>query len=121
MVPSVRIGQTTKRVCFDLSNLEPRRTPTPLQRLDRRIVYGIGEQNFDASDRSRHRKQRQRGNYEANNHISYKVSNHASRSERGSLVDRGANGGIVGNDAKVIHTYEHAKVDVTGIDNHELT
>ena len=55
-----------------------------------------------------------------NNHVSYNVSNHASRSERGSLVDRGANGGIVGNDAKVIHTYKHAKVDVTGIDNHEL-
>jgi len=35
------------------------------------------------------------------------------------LVDRGANGGILGSDAKVI--FKHSKtVDVTGIDNHEL-
>ena len=34
-------------------------------------------------------------------------------------MDRGANGGILGNDAKVIGTYEW-KVDVTGIDNHEI-
>ena len=50
----------------------------------------------------------------------YTVSTHArKRSKRGSLMDRGANGGIVGNDARVYlqHTRE---VDVTGIDNHEL-
>ena len=41
------------------------------------------------------------------------------RSRRGSLVDRGANGGILGNDAKVILQH-HRSVDVTGIDNHEL-
>ena len=41
------------------------------------------------------------------------------RSKRGSLVDRGANGGICGNDAVV--TLQHQRtVDVTGIDNHEL-
>ena len=56
-----------------------------------------------------------------NNHVSYNVSNHASRSERGSLVDRGANGGVIGNDARIIYTYVHAHVDVTGIDNHELS
>ena len=38
---------------------------------------------------------------------------------RGSLVDRGANGGILGSDAKVTVTHQH-QVDVTGIDNHEL-
>ena len=42
-----------------------------------------------------------------------------SRSKRGTLVDRGANGGIVGNDARVIHTHQR-QVDVTGIDNHEI-
>ena len=51
----------------------------------------------------------------------YKVSAHArvSRDSRGALVDRGANGGILGNDARVIlqHTRE---VDVTGIDNHQI-
>ena len=54
-----------------------------------------------------------------NTHV-YNVSNHSvSRSKRGSLLNRGANGGILGNDARVYlqHTRE---VDVTGIDNHEL-
>lgn len=50
--------------------------------------------------------------------LKYNVSKHL-RSLRGSLVDRGANGGILGNDAKVIHVHMR-EVDVTGIDNHEL-
>jgi len=35
------------------------------------------------------------------------------------LVDRGANGGMLGNDAKVIFK-RNKTADVTGIDNHEL-
>ena len=38
---------------------------------------------------------------------------------RGALVDRGANGSIVGNDARIIRRLNW-EVDVTGIDNHEL-
>ena len=50
-----------------------------------------------------------------------RVSEHAiKRSRRGTLVDRGANGGILGNDAKVIFQRQK-RVDVTGIDNHELS
>ena len=49
------------------------------------------------------------------------MSNHnASCKRRGSLVDRGANGGILGNDAIVIREHRRS-VDVTGIDNHEMT
>jgi len=48
------------------------------------------------------------------------ASKHAiKRSKRGALVDRGANGGMLGNDAKVIFK-RNKTVDVTGIDNHEL-
>ncbi len=43
-----------------------------------------------------------------------------TKGQRGSLVDRGANGGIVGSDAHVIHQYTKT-VDVTGIDNHEMS
>jgi len=48
------------------------------------------------------------------------ASKHAiKRSERGTLVDPGANGGTLGNDAKVI--FKRSKtVDVNGVDNHEL-
>jgi len=50
-----------------------------------------------------------------------RASNHAiKRSKRGTLADRGANGGMLGNDTKV--TFRRNKsVDVTGIDNHELS
>ena len=52
--------------------------------------------------------------------IRYRVSQHKTkRNSRGALVDRGANGGIIGSDAIVIHEH-HKTVDVTGIDNHEL-
>ncbi len=49
----------------------------------------------------------------------YKVTAHISRNKNGSLVDRGANGGIIGSDAIVMHQHQRV-VDVTGIDNHEL-
>ena len=59
--------------------------------------------------------------YKACTHeISYHVSNANFRTERGALIDRGANGGVLGSDAIV--TFEHMRrIDVTGIDNHELT
>jgi len=48
------------------------------------------------------------------------ASKHAiKRSKRGALVDRGANGGMLGNDAKVIFK-RNKTADVTGVDNHEL-
>ncbi len=52
--------------------------------------------------------------------IKYIASNHVIRSLRGSLVDRGANGGIIGNDTRIRRRYPRS-VDVTGIDNHEMT
>ena len=51
--------------------------------------------------------------------IVYNVTNYTTRSSRGALVDRGANGGILGSDAKPF--FQHTRtVNVTGIDNHEL-
>ena len=44
----------------------------------------------------------------------------AKRHERGALVDRGANGGILGNDVVVLVKHIQC-LDVTGIDNHELS
>ena len=35
-------------------------------------------------------------------------------------MDRGANGGIAGNDCVVIREYDR-EVDITGIDNHEIS
>ena len=54
-------------------------------------------------------------------HVLYNVTAHKSKTNRGALIDRGANGGIAGSDAKVIHVHLDQQVDVTGIDNHEIT
>ncbi len=40
-------------------------------------------------------------------------------SSSGSLVDRGANGGLAGSDVKVLHKTGRF-VDIAGIDNHTL-
>ena len=37
------------------------------------------------------------------------------KNDRGVLVDRGANGGLIGTDARVFRSYPHHEVDVTGI------
>ena len=54
----------------------------------------------------------------------YHVSEHETRrgrAKRGPLIDRGANGGILGNDARVFRkSLPPREVDVTGIDNHEM-
>jgi len=51
----------------------------------------------------------------------YLVSPHAAqRGNRGALKDRGANGGIIGNDAHILYTHPGQEVDITGIDNHQI-
>jgi len=51
----------------------------------------------------------------------HRASAHAARrGNRDALVDRGANGGIIGDDAHVLYTHPGQEVDVTGIDNHQI-
>ena len=50
-----------------------------------------------------------------NAHITYHVAQ-ANQAKHGSLVDRGANGGLAGSDVRVLSTLS---CTVTGIDNHE--
>ena len=50
--------------------------------------------------------------------VTYKVSAHASTPTQ-SLVDRGANGGVGGADVRLV-SRSHRKVDVQGIDNHQV-
>ena len=54
-----------------------------------------------------------------NVNIIYSVSKINTRDQLG-LVDRGANGGIGGSDVRVIFK-TNRKVDICGIDNHEVT
>ena len=53
-----------------------------------------------------------------NAHITYHVAQ-AQQAKHGSLVDRGANGGLAGSDVRILSTSSR-KCTVTGIDNHEI-
>ena len=53
--------------------------------------------------------------------MQYNISAHKASSQ-GSLVDRGANGGLAGSDVRVIHPHANPRlVDVSGIDSHQVT
>ena len=56
--------------------------------------------------------------YSINKTHIYHVSKHSS-SHYGSLIDRGANGGLAGSDVRILERTGRT-VSVTGIDNHEL-
>ena len=53
-----------------------------------------------------------------NHHSTYHVAQ-ASQAKHGSLVDRGANGGLAGSDVRIL-SRSSRKCTVTGIDSHEL-
>ena len=54
----------------------------------------------------------------SNHHFTYHVAQ-ASQAKHGSLVDRGANGGLTVSDVKIL-SRSSRKYTVTGIDSHEL-
>ena len=53
-----------------------------------------------------------------NHHYTYLVAQ-AAQAKHGSLVDRGANGGLAGSDVRIL-SRSSRKCTVTGIDSHEL-
>ena len=53
-----------------------------------------------------------------NHHFTYHIAQ-ASQAKHGSLVDRGANGGLAGSDVRIL-SRSSRKCTVTGIDSHEL-
>ena len=54
------------------------------------------------------------------NQHSYRVSAHKT-GRPDSLVDRGANGGLAGGDVRILETVSGREVDISGIDNHQVT
>ena len=53
-----------------------------------------------------------------NHHFTYHIAQ-ASQAKHGSLVDRGANGGLAGSDVRIL-SRSSRKCTVTGVDSHEL-
>ena len=57
--------------------------------------------------------------YREVNMVNYNVSAYCTTARKGALVDRGANGGIAGEDVRII-AKTGRQVDVQGIDNHQI-
>jgi hypothetical protein len=56
----------------------------------------------------------------ARSNATYSISKMSSGKTCGALIDRGANGDVVGSDVQIINQSDRC-VDITGIDDHELT
>ena len=72
----------------------------------------------DTKHHSKHNSRREK--ILKNVEISYIVSN-TTTLKRGSLIDRGANGGLAGKDVRIICHHDPPKyIDVSGINNHKV-
>ena len=54
------------------------------------------------------------------NNVHRMVSRHSRKKRQGQLFDRGASGGIVGDDLKILEHTSNPPVSVIGLDNHEI-
>ena len=50
----------------------------------------------------------------------YFIHNAKHQPTPGALVDRGANGGVAGNDTRILHKHPSRRVEIQGIDNHRV-
>ena len=73
-------------------------------------------QTYQAYQQSQSKSESETPPRQMNAHITYHVAQ-AKQAKHGSLVDRGANGGLAGSDVRVLSTSSR-KCTVTGIDNH---
>ena len=90
--------------------IPPRKPPDPI-RAAKLCVEEIDDCNPSTTENMK---------YSINNVI-YLVSKWSvTNSRNGTLIDRGANGGLAGNNVRVLHQTGR-KVDVQGIDNHQVT
>ena len=90
--------------------IPPRKPPDPTRTVE------LSFEEIDDCDYAEH----QNTKYLINN-IVYSVSKRSIiNSRNGTLIDRGANGGLAGYNGRVLHKTGR-KVDVQGIDNHQIT
>ena len=97
------------------------KTSKPLPPTDLRRILSSSSKRDDSKSPSGSKKSEggSKKKLEAKMHITYHVSNRRTL-KTNSLIDRGANGGVAGDDVRVICS-SHRKVDIQGIDNHQVT
>jgi hypothetical protein len=86
----------------------------------RNVLANYARYDAELNPEGQYKANMHRINIDYSNDITYRVSQHQSSKSNGSLVDRGSNGGIGGDDVRVVE-YTGRTVRVTGIDNHQMT
>ena len=89
---------------------------TPSDPLLAMVHQSIHTSDDDASDISNVLSVKRSPQIQVCQHYLFQHANHTNQ----QLVDRGANGGLAGSDMHVIHR-THRKINIQGIDNHEVT
>ena len=89
---------------------------TPSDPLLAMVHQSIHTSDDDASDISNVLSVKRSHQIQVCQRYLFKHANHTNQ----QLVDRGANGGLAGSDMHVIHK-THRKINIQGIDNHEVT
>ena len=80
------------------------------------VHQSINTSDDDASDISNVLSVKRSRQIQVCQHYLFQHANHTNQ----QLVDHGANGGLAGSDMRVIHK-THCKINIQGIDNHEVT
>ena len=96
----------------DTTNIET----TPSDPLLAMVHQSINTSDDDASDITKVLSAKRSQQIQVCKHYLFQHANHTNN----QLVDRGANGGLAGSDMRVIHK-THRKINISGIDNHEVT
>ena len=87
---------------------------------DTRLINAMTSSNRTKLPPGDIRRVMSKGSTRFANSLEYCVSSHKnSSSSKYSLVDRGANGGVAGDDVRVVFI-THRSVDIKGIDNHHV-
>ena len=89
---------------------------TPSDPLQAMVHQSIHTSDDDASDISSVLSVKRSRQIQVCQRYLFQHANHTNQ----QLVDRGANGGLAGSDMRVIHK-THCKINIQGIDNHEVT
>ena len=96
----------------DTTNIET----TPSDPLLAMVHQSINTSDDDASDITKVLSAKRSRQIQVCKRYLFQHANHTNN----QLVDRGANGGLAGSDMRVIHK-THRKINISGIDNHEVT
>ena len=96
----------------DTTNIET----TPSDPLLAMVHQSINTSDDDASDITKVLSAKRSRQIQVCKCYLFQHANHTNN----QLVDRGANGGLAGSDMRVIHN-THRKINISGIDNHEVT